>query len=143
MIAGLGMETDTESLIALYVAGLASIGYGLRQIVETQAEHGAPVERIMIWGGAGQHDLVRQILADATSRPIVATAAEEPVLLGSAILGAVAGGLHSDVPTVMGAMSAPKTIYMPAEGAIAEVHAGRYGAFRRLQAVAREIRAGE
>ena len=35
-------------------------------------------------------DLVRQLLADATGLPVVTTEAEEPVLLGSAMLGAVA-----------------------------------------------------
>ena len=44
VIAGLGMETRLDSLVALYVAGLCGLGYGLRQIVETQAARGAPVE---------------------------------------------------------------------------------------------------
>ena len=30
VIAGLGMDDDLASLIALYVAGLCGIGYGLR-----------------------------------------------------------------------------------------------------------------
>ena len=73
LIAGLGMETDLDSLLALYIAGLCGIGYGLRQIIETQAAHGAPVQRLVISGGAGSHDLVRQILADATGLPIFST----------------------------------------------------------------------
>lgn len=40
VIAGLGMERDFESLVALYIAGLCGIGYGLRQIIETQAKAG-------------------------------------------------------------------------------------------------------
>ena len=43
-IAGLGLERDLSSLVALYVAGIAGLGYGLRQIVEIQARHGAPIE---------------------------------------------------------------------------------------------------
>lgn len=92
LIAGLGMERDVESLVSLYIAGLCGIGYGLRQIIDTQVEAGVSVENIVISGGAGQHDFVRQMLADATGKPVTATRAEEPVLLGAAILGAVAAG---------------------------------------------------
>ena len=105
VIAGLGMERDVDSLVALYVAGLCGLGYGLRQIIETQAANGAPVEAIAISGGAGRHPLVRQLLADATGLPVLATRAEEPVLLGSAILGAVAAGAFPDIRAAMAAMS--------------------------------------
>jgi D-ribulokinase len=140
VIAGLGMEADAKSLLALYVAGLCSIGYGLRQIIETQAGSGAPVERIMISGGAGQLDLVRQLLADATGKPLVATEAEEPVLLGSAMLGAVAGGLFDTLPAAMAAMSSEKATFAPASGKTRQLHDARFDAFKRLQNAAREIR---
>lgn len=141
VIAGLGMEDDSASLVALYVAGLCGIGYGLRQILETQAARGAIVERVMLSGGAGQSDLVRQLLADAAGRPVVTVTAPEPVLLGAAILGAVAGGAHPDLPAAMAAMSAPARTFTPAPETAA-LHARRFAAFERLQATAREIRAG-
>ncbi len=40
VIAGLGMERDLDNLLALYVAGLCGIGYGLRQIVDAQKPAG-------------------------------------------------------------------------------------------------------
>ncbi|WP_322102577.1 FGGY-family carbohydrate kinase [Paraburkholderia sp. J41] len=140
VIAGLSMETGVESLVALYVAGIASIGYGLRQIIEVQARSGAPIEQIVISGGAGRQDLVRQLLADATGKPVLATAAEEPVLLGAAMLGGVAGGLYVDVRTAMAAMSQIEKVYAPASGEIAARHEARYRAFTQLQDVARAIR---
>ncbi|MEO6301524.1 MAG: FGGY-family carbohydrate kinase, partial [Paracoccaceae bacterium] len=94
----------------------------------------------MISGGAGSHDLVRQILADATGLPVVATKADEPVLLGSAILGAVAGGVYTDVPQAMAAMSRAEQTFTPAGGAIQTLHAARFAAFQALQQVARAIR---
>lgn len=142
VIAGLGMESDLASLIALYVAGVCSIGYGLRQIVEAQAAEGAPVQRIMISGGAGQHPLIRQLLADAVGKHVVATRAEEPVLLGAAMLGAVAGGTHPDLPQAMAAMSAAERTFEPSAGTAA-LHSGRFEAFSRLQDVAREIARAE
>ncbi|WP_321948985.1 FGGY-family carbohydrate kinase [Paraburkholderia sp. J10-1] len=140
VIAGLGMETDMESLVALYVAGICSIGYGLRQIIEVQAQAGAPIEQVVISGGAGRLDLVRQLLADATGKPVLATHADEPVLLGAAMLGAVAGGLYENAREAMAAMSQVSKVYAPATGEIAALHEARYRAFTQLQEVARAIR---
>lgn len=138
-IAGLGMERGFDSLVALYVAGLCGIGYGLRQIIEAQARAGATIERIVISGGAGQNDLVRQLLADASGKPVVAPRADEPVLLGSAILGAVASQAFSDMATAMTALSGVSRTYEPAGGAIAERHQKRFHAFMALQACAHSI----
>lgn len=139
-MVGLGMDRDLDSLVALYIAGLCGIGYGLRQIIDAQAAAGAPVGRIVISGGAGQLDLVRQLLADAAGKPVLAARAQEPVLLGAAILGSVAGGAFPDVGSAMGALSATDRTYLPAKGETAALHAKRYDAFTRLQALAREIR---
>ncbi|CAN7693510.1 FGGY-family carbohydrate kinase [Caballeronia sp. LjRoot34] len=140
VIAGLGMENDLNSLVALYVAGICSIGYGLRQIIEAQTLAGAPIERVVISGGAGRLDLVRQLLADATGKPVLATQAEEPVLLGAAMLGGVAGGLFDNVRSAMTTMSHISKTYEPDAGNIAALHEARYRAFKQLQSVAREIR---
>ena len=64
------------------------------------------------------------------------------MLLGAAILGAVAGGAEPDIPAAMAAMSAPARTFTPAaqtEG----LHARRFAAFERLQAAARAIREAE
>ena len=140
VIAGLGMDDDLESLIALYVAGLCGIGYGLRQIIEAQADAGAPIERVVISGGAGRSDLVRQLLADATGKAVLATRAEEPVMLGAAMLGAVAGRLFDGVQSAMAGMSQISRRHEPAGGTVAACHEARFRAFKQLQAVAREIR---
>jgi len=140
VIAGLGMEDDLDSLVALYIAGICSIGYGLRQIIEVQAAAGAPIERVVISGGAGRLDLVRQLLADATGKPVLAIQAEEPVLLGAAMLGGVAGGQFDDVRTAMARMSQISKTYEPATGDVAARHEARFRAFKQLQNLAREIR---
>ncbi|OLP62047.1 ribulokinase [Xaviernesmea oryzae] len=140
IIAGLGMDRDEDSLVALYVAGLYGIGYGLKEIIEAQAQSGAEIARIVISGGAGQHDVVRQWLADAAGKPVVAPKAAEPVLLGAALLGALAAGSFPDARAAMHALSAADRVYIPAGGAIAEAHAARYAAFQSLQAAARDVR---
>lgn len=138
VIAGLGMERDLDSLIALYVAGLCGIGYGLRQIVEAQATAGAPIQRIVISGGAGRSDMIRQLLADATGVEIAAPSVEEPVLLGSAILGSVAGGIHADIHLAMEKMSTFSSRYEPQSGEVRQLHHARFKIFEQLQSVARQ-----
>lgn len=139
VIAGLGMEQDVDNLVSLYIAGLCGIGYGLRQIIETQAKSGASVERVVISGGAGASPLVRQVLADACGKPVVASAADEPVLLGSAILGSVAAGVFPDVRGAMEGLSRVASIYAPCEGEVAEIHQRRYQAFLTLQETVRSL----
>ncbi|MEQ5868930.1 FGGY-family carbohydrate kinase [Sagittula sp. NFXS13] len=141
VIVGQGMEQDLASLVALYVAGICGLGYGLRQIIKTQGQHGAPVSTIAVSGGAGQHPLIRQILADATGLPVATTVCPEPVLLGSAILGAVASGILPDISTAMPRMSHIAEVIEPTGGAIGQIHDQRYDAFLRFQNLARDVRA--
>ena len=131
------MDQGLESLISLYVAGLCGIGYGLRQIIEAQSTAGAPIQRIVISGGAGRSPLIRQLLADATGAEVAAPASEEPVLLGAAILGAVANGDFSDIPAAMVQMTQFSDRFTPAAGAVAETHSTRFEIFKSLQAIAR------
>lgn len=140
VIAGLGMDNDLESLTALYIAGICGIAYGLRQIIEAQTAAGAPIERIMISGGAGRQGLVRQLLADATGKPVCAIDAQEPVLLGAAMLGSVAAGAFGAVEAAMAGMSQIGASYEPQGGEIAALHQARFSAFGRLQSLAKQLR---
>lgn len=138
-ISGLSMDEGIDNLLALYVAGIISIGYGLRQILDAQSAAGILTENIVISGGAGQHPLIRQLLADATGLPVLTTACEEPVLLGSAILGAVAGGVYGSVEEAMARFSRAGKTLPPSEAA-AEIHRKRYEAYRLLQQTAKQLR---
>ncbi len=143
IIAGLGLETDIENLVSLYIAGMCGIGYGLKQLLVKLADDGIPVELIVASGGAAQSNLVRQLLADTTNVPVTFADTPEPVLLGSAMLAAVASGHHGRLTDAMTAMSSLSTIFRPSGGEIAKRHAVRYHVFEKLQSVAREIRTGE
>jgi D-ribulokinase len=139
-VIGLGMENGADNLVALYLAGLCGLGYGLRQIIDTQAEHGISVSTISVSGGAGTHPLTRQILADATGIPVEVTACPEPVLLGSAMLAAVAARTYPDLQTAMTSMSEVSGRCEPAIGAIRALHEARYRAFLKIQTLARDVR---
>ncbi|QNQ64095.1 FGGY-family carbohydrate kinase [Brucella sp. 6810] len=139
VIAGLDLDTGMDSLAALYLAGLCGLGYGVRQIIEAQRAKGIVTDTIVVSGGAARSNLVRQVLADATGLVVAASTSPEPVLLGSAMLGAVASGAYPDLVTAMQAMSELGARNRPDAGR-AKWHAHRFEAFMLLQATARKIR---
>ncbi|RWD67524.1 MAG: ribulokinase [Mesorhizobium sp.] len=138
LIAGLDMATGADSLVALYLAGLCGLGYGARQILEAMRTCGIGIDTIAISGGAGQSPLVRQLIADTTGKMVYAPTSPEPVLLGSAMLGAVAAGRHPDLPAAMAAMSEVGEAYSP-DASHAAWHDRRFAAFERLQAAALSV----
>ena len=140
LVAGLGMDRGIDSLIGLYLAGVAGLGYGLKQILAAQGEQGIKTDTIMVSGGAAQSPLVRQILADTTGVSVAVTDAEEPVLLGAAILGAVAYGTYASATDAMSAMSALGETYQP-NPELRDWHDARFKVFNLLQSAAREARA--
>ena len=139
VIAGLGMEQDLESLVALYIAGLLGIGYGLRQIINASVSAGATINAVTVIGGAGRHPLVAQLIADCTGRPVVQPAQPEPVLLGAAMLGAAASGSAPDLKTTMSKMNGAGTLITPANGTVASLHDRRFSVFEALQKAARNL----
>ena len=140
LIAGLSTDRSIDSLIGLYVAGLCGLGYGVRQILAAMAVSGVAIDTIVISGGAGQSPLVRQLLADCTGVAVAASQSPEPVLLGAAMLGAVAAGGYADLATAMPAMSRLGEIYLPVGGELGHWHERRYQAFLALQEAGRAIR---
>jgi D-ribulokinase len=120
-------------------AGLCGLGYGVRQIVSAQREQDVALDTIVISGGAGQSPLARQVLADTTGLVVAASTSPEPVLLGAAILGAVAAGRYRDATEAMEAMSSLGGLCMP-QKALAAWHENRFDAFEELQRVGRRLR---
>jgi D-ribulokinase len=139
LVAGLGMDRGVNSLVGLYLAGLAGLGYGVRHILEAQAAEGIVTELIVVSGGAARAGLVRQILADSIGVPVAATEATEPVLAGSAILGALACAYYPDAATAMAAMSRIGDSFQPLLET-AEWHQKRSRAYRILQAAGLAVR---
>ncbi|EPB9583957.1 FGGY-family carbohydrate kinase, partial [Escherichia coli] len=113
--------------------------YGLRQILDAQTAQGVVSKNIVISGGAGQHPLVRQILADTCGIPVITTQCCEPVLLGSAILGAVAGNIAPSVGEAMQQFTHVDKYYYPQER-YQSLHHRRYEAYKQLQHTAKLLR---
>jgi ribulose kinase len=82
-------------------------------------------------GGTKNRIFVREH-ADATGCRVVLPREAEAVLLGSAVLGAVAAGDHPSVVDAMGAMSAAGSTVEPGRDAVARYHDAKYAVFHRM-----------
>ena len=71
---------------------------------------------------------------------MAASASPEPVLLGSAMLGAVAAGAYADLIGAMAGMSSLGDVYRPAGGELGDWHDRRFAAFELLQRAGRAVR---
>ena len=140
VLAGLTLETAPDSLVRLFVAGLCGLCYGTRQIVEANRRKGVCFETIVVSGGAARSPLLRRILSDATGLKVALPVTEEPVLLGAAMLGAVASGAHPGLGEAAAALCRVGDVIGPAGGAMAAFHQARFEAFEVLQRAEREVR---
>ncbi len=134
MISGLRLAAGTDDLAHLYMATVQAIAYGTRHIVETLNGHGYAIDLVLATGGDTRNPLFLREHADALGCPIVLPREPEAVLLGAAILGAVAGGAHPGIRAAMAAMSRPGATISPAGGPVARFHAAKYAVFQRLHA---------
>jgi D-ribulokinase len=139
-VMGMDLREDVASLQELYVAGLCGLAYGLSDIVSELERSGYAFDSIIVSGGAARSEMVRQIIADVCNKTVESPETLEPVLLGSAMVGAVAAGGQ----TMISAMSAMSTIApgakTPAGGAVAAFHARKAHACEMLRRTEREIR---
>ena len=135
VIAGLGLDCDLESLERVFVSALCGLAYGLAEVVDVMRVHGIPCQMMMISGGAGHSPLVRQIMADTTGITVGLPSTAEPVLLGAAMLGAVAAGAFPSLRGAMKAMSRLGPLTLPSASNMADFHSAK----RRVYALMRKL----
>jgi FGGY-family pentulose kinase len=132
MISGLSLSATADDLAVLYLATLQAIAYGTRHIIETLNLGGYEIDTILACGGGTRNPVFLREHADATGCTIILPREPEAVLLGSAMLGAVAGGLHPDIQAAMAAMSHAGEVIAPTPGDVRAYHDAKYAIFRRM-----------
>ncbi|PRY22168.1 FGGY-family pentulose kinase [Aliiruegeria haliotis] len=132
-ISGLSLDHGMTDLALDYLATLQALAYGTRHVLEEMASRGAPVSTMVVSGGLAKNALFLRELADACGVSVIVPDQQEPVLLGSAMLGAVAGGDYESLEAAMRAMSGPGRVVRPRGDAIARYHDRKYRVFRRMQ----------
>jgi D-ribulokinase len=145
VIAGAGLDADIGSMERLFVAGLCGLAYGLADVVEAFRSHGVDSDLMVMGGGAGRSSLVRQIMADTTGLTVALPETQEPVLLGAAMLGAVAGHAYGSIGEAMASMSAIGWLSEPTAPRMADFHRTKrkvHGLMRKLDRESRDAMRG-
>jgi FGGY-family pentulose kinase len=132
MISGLSLSAGPDDLARLYLATIQALGYGTRHIVETLGTHGYAIDTIMAAGGGCRNPVFLREHADASGCAIVLPEEPEAVLLGAAMIGAVAGGSYADISAAMAAMSRSGTIILPGDAPTRAYHDAKYAVFQRM-----------
>jgi D-ribulokinase len=96
---------------------------------------------MIMGGGASRSPLVRQIMADTTGLTVALPQTREPVLLGAAMLGAVAGGAYASIGETMAKMSALGRKSEPTAPDMAAFHKKKREVYKLLREVDRGSRA--
>ncbi|MGC2779338.1 MAG: FGGY-family carbohydrate kinase [Bradyrhizobium sp.] len=145
VIAGLDLDTDISAMERLFVAGLCGLAYGLADVIDAFAANGVTSRILVMAGGASRSPLVRQIMADTTGLTVALPGTQEPVLLGAAMLGAVASGAFRSIGDTMASMSTLGRLSDPTDTGIAGFHRRKrriHGMLRTLDRDSRSVMHG-
>jgi L-ribulokinase len=111
VIVGLTLATRAPDI---YRALVEATAFGTRVIIDGFEASGVPVAELVIAGGLIKNQLVMQVYADVTRRPLSLIRSEQGSALGSAIHAAVAAGAYPDVPAAAAAMGGKhEAVYRP------------------------------
>jgi FGGY-family pentulose kinase len=134
MISGLRQNDSVDSLAVIYLATIQAIAHGTRHIIDTMNESGFRIDTLLACGGDTKNPVFVREHADASGCRILLPSEPEAVLLGSAVLGAVASGDHATVLDAMRAMNSIAREVRASGGAIADYHARKHAVFQRMYA---------
>lgn len=132
MATGLRLSDTVEELALQYLATVQGIAHGTRHIIEVLNDAGYQIDTIVATGGGTKNPVFLQEHADITGCRVILPKEPEAVLLGSAMLGAVAAGAYGSVAEAMTAMSRTGEEISPAGGAVAAFHVAKHQVFQRL-----------
>ena len=133
-MSGLALSATVDDLALQYLAAVQAVAHGTRHIIDAMNRRGYRIDTLSACGGGTKNPVFLREHADITGCAIVLPREPEAVLLGSAMLGAVAAGRHASVATAMAAMSAAGRTLRPAKGKVRAFHARKHQVFHRLHA---------
>jgi L-ribulokinase len=129
VVAGLTLATRAPDI---YRALIESTAFGTRVIIDAFEAAGIGVSELVIAGGLAANELIMQVYADVTRRPLGLVSSGQGPALGSAIHAAVAAGAYPDVPAAAAAMGSHRpAVYAPGP-ASADVYDDLYAEYVTL-----------
>ncbi|XP_050217991.1 uncharacterized protein LOC126668829 [Mercurialis annua] len=133
IICGMTLDTSDRQLALLYLAATQGIAYGTRHIVEHSNAHGHKIDMLLACGGLSKNLVFVQEHADITGCPIILPRESESVLLGAAIIGAVAAKKYAGLGDAMKALNAAGQVIHPSKDPkVKKYHDAKYHIFREL-----------
>ncbi len=133
-ISGLTLSATADDLALQYLAAIQAVAYGTRHILEEMNKKGYRIDTLLACGGGTKNPVFLREHADITGCTIVLPKEPEAVLLGAAVLGAVASGKFPSLLAAMNAMNAADQVIAPARGPVAAYHDRKYAIFHRMHA---------
>jgi L-ribulokinase len=111
VVAGLTLASRAPDV---YRALIEATAFGTRVIIDAFESARVGVAELVIAGGLMRNELIMQIYADVTRRPLSLIRSAQGPALGSAIHAAVAAGAYPDVPAAAAAMGSMHSgVYSP------------------------------
>ena len=129
VVAGLTLASRAPDI---YRALIESTAFGTRVIIDAFESAGVGVAELVIAGGLIRNELIMQIYADVTRRPLSLIRSAQGPALGSAIHAAVAAGAYPDVPAAAAAMGAMHAAVYSPDPASADVYDELYAEYVTL-----------
>lgn len=120
VVSGLGLDADFDSLCRLYWCTALALALGMRQNLEALGRLDFSTRRLLFGGGHTRSLVLRELYADATGATLVTPRAPDVMLLGAAMLAAVAAGQHGSLTEAMAALDQGGVEHAPS------APAGRY-----------------
>ncbi|KQS76988.1 ribulokinase [Rhizobium sp. Leaf384] len=105
VVSGLTLDSSFDALCRLYWRTCVAIALGVRHILAMMKEAGYHVDTLHVTGGHVRNPLLMDLYSDATGCRVVVPETTDAVLLGTAMIASVAGGLHGDLAAAGAAMS--------------------------------------
>jgi FGGY-family pentulose kinase len=134
VISGLALSATADDLARLYLATIQAVAHGTRHIIDEMNRRGYRIDTLFVCGGGTKNPVFLREHADITGCRLVLPREPEAVLLGAAVLGAVASGRRGSVLRAMEAMNRAGQVIAPAGGRVARYHAAKHRVFHRLHA---------
>src|SRR5699024_9052344 len=101
-------------------------------IIETMNQSGYSITNIVATGGGTKNDLFLKQHADICGCPITLPEEPEAVLLGSAVLGAVAAEIYPSVLEAMQQMNSVGRVITPNGSKVKAYHDAKYKIFHKM-----------
>lgn len=131
-ISGLTLSATRDDLARQYLAAIQAVAYGTRHILEELNRKGYSIRTVFVCGGGTKNPVFLREHADITGCTLVLPKEPEAVLLGAAVLGAVASGKLSSVVAAMGVMNVAGERVVPTRGAVKKYHDAKFAVFHQM-----------